>query len=1616
MVATRYVNYPYILPIGTYNYPTYQDAISNANNGDMIEIYNETTDTSGNTYITNLISFVYQSNNPPLNTTNEALLDNDASIEFIVALLIANNNAVNQLINGKTISVVYNGIPFNLIIMKQGTIIQSNGISISLRNNIKLTESILFGISTDINNFGFYIKKIDISNFNTNDYFNSTTNTYNSISNNDNVFYDGSGNIILYDASGNELSLNSVSILPIDSNNKIYLNIIFPETSNVISASSLSDQFLQMGKVEYYYKPINYCITKSQKTKKKFIFELSTSGVFVLRDYRNPFEYAIDNNVYYDQTTIVQTNKRSSNVLYSGGMIPMKGLYNGWRFYQDSFSILNWNLYNNKKDKDISQESLQYFWIIVNRIDNNPLNLQPVTLELSSFAFTTNMYTPVIGNANAAFSGQQILWYSPTRVISPPNNTQFNLIPSTLTNNIRIMLSDSSYIVSSLTNVNIILDGNNYNLYIQSYGYSTYDGTVFNIALNQVKDPTIPELNQIYLNNSFGYNLLVNKFINNSYRDMSGNYINTNSAYPIDYTTGAFDNSGNLITNYEGWLFNSGTMMSLDLYNSTEDYNNFHTIFIEIIVNKNSNVNIGAFYRNTLNLLNSTNVSNPSGTYLIDASGNYQYNMYQEHQILYIGNDPFSIESTIASPGIFTVNLVNNNNTYYSGNYSYQITYVTINNGEIISLNSLVSVIVTNNNIAQLTLPLSTDNRVININIYRTKKGGVTLYLLATVANNSNNSIYNDIISDTYLQNIFYPVSNTYTDGYVQPYFYSLNNALKRVNLNNAFSGTKPLSGPLNSLLLTVGSNSDIEIVSYGYKIKGFAPVKYDTRWSSIYANPLVRNIYGYFTIQKSAQVQLNESIDIEDNTAFTVKAYGNFISGSYQKNLNNYTNNTFINNVNVTLNKKAVNSALYILDSINYNYYNINTDGLKYKTSAVACVDANGNVVYNNGLISGVLVNNKYIIGNYKAISINNGQVYTVNNLSPNTFITNYDGSITPTTSNTKIFSKNSGINAVMVQGMYAALFKTFNKSLSIINNNLVGFVSETYDSVPRPTPITATLTGILITNNNFVGINYSCYIVTFITAIGETDSSIQSNTVVQGSTKYQNKLIVPISDDSRVIGRNIYRSDNANMFYLVGTINNNINVQFYDSFLGTPVIAPDMLALESASTDGKTARLLLYPDPANPLPISGLTPFYVYYYSFTYYNVTTGMETPPSLESEITVPPTTCLAIINIPIPTLDIQNTYTLSGVRIYRRYLRGGNPQLLTAIPNFTTFIYIDGATDASIISSPYIGSFGLITNNNIISLQYVNSTDFVLPLINNYSLNLTQGQYVGTTLVYSQYLYKVTYVTFNGETESGDFYTIINQNTTAAKILLTVPISNNSKVIGRNIYRTISNGSIFYLINRISDNITTIFIDDIADSSIDTSFILSNINTTLISAPVINTSASTQGNEDALPILLASAINETNLDASYSPFFNLYQASGRLANDYSEYTVNKRNNQLELATVQMNLENIQIVFKCKLRGSIYDISSNSKLTYFNRTMITKKMAEIIFGSFSCFNVSGQPQTLIREVIRDKNNIFGFDELGHQMLMIDNAKNMFGNYLVNKEIQYEIIIKVVLVQKN
>jgi hypothetical protein len=54
-------------------------------------------------------------------------------------------------------------------------------------------------------------------------------------------------------------------------------------------------------------------------------------------------------------------------------------------------------------------------------------------------------------------------------------------------------------------------------------------------------------------------------------------------------------------------------------------------------------------------------------------------------------------------------------------------------------------------------------------------------------------------------------------------------------------------------------------------------------------------------------------------------------------------------------------------------------------------------------------------------------------------------------------------------------------------------------------------------------------------------------------------------------------------------------------------------------------------------------------------------------------------------------------------------------------------------------------------------------------------------------------------------------------------------------------------------------------------------------------------------------------------------------------------------------------------------------------------------------------------MVREVTRTGQNTYGVDENGYKMDMLNNEKNSNGTYIVSKEIQYEIIFKVSLVQK-
>ena len=61
------------------------------------------------------------------------------------------------------------------------------------------------------------------------------------------------------------------------------------------------------------------------------------------------------------------------------------------------------------------------------------------------------------------------------------------------------------------------------------------------------------------------------------------------------------------------------------------------------------------------------------------------------------------------------------------------------------------------------------------------------------------------------------------------------------------------------------------------------------------------------------------------------------------------------------------------------------------------------------------------------------------------------------------------------------------------------------------------------------------------------------------------------------------------------------------------------------------------------------------------------------------------------------------------------------------------------------------------------------------------------------------------------------------------------------------------------------------------------------------------------------------------------------------------------------------------------------------------------------------IISEPATMVREVTRTGQNTYGVDENSYQMDMLNNEKNSNGIYVVSKEIQYEIVFKVSLVQK-
>jgi hypothetical protein len=602
--------------------------------------------------------------------------------------------------------------------------------------------------------------------------------------------------------------------------------------------------------------------------------------------------------------------------------------------------------------------------------------------------------------------------------------------------------------------------------------------------------------------------------------------------------------------------------------------------------------------------------------------------------------------------------------------------------------------------------------------IYRTvANDSLSVYKFVLQIFDNTTLTITDSIPDYQLGAIL-PTTNTASSGTVEVtqggYFSQLNpNVINSLDNYSLFIGSNiPNNEIFTSLYINAANNTDIEILSYGYKMRGYPPIHMQTRWSTITNTPLINNVSGFLTIEKDAFSIASAQETIVD-AKFKVVAYGDFIKGNY---LQNPLSTEYADiRVNIEVNKAAVQNALFFLKSSDLNNYTIRIDGLQYQSNGVAITDANGTIKTNYVTFG----DTKYIMGDL-----------TIDNHTEATYIN--------TINNQKIFTRNGGLNPVLLQGVYAAIFKAFNKSGSILNPSLLSTVNNLASEVYKPNVPSAQLTND-VSNNLEIGGVYS-YRVTYYTSAGETESSLESNYVTQSTTDMKKIIItLPISQDIRVLGRKIYRRrviTNLTSHLYIASVANNTDTNYIDDIINpinSTTAAPSLAYLTSndSSYSVLTAARLMDIVP------SVLTSNATYQYKVTYYklNGNTVTETLPSEAStQLVMPPSACKIIVNIPICPVD-----GITGRRIYRTINSGTTFVLVGVVPDNVTSLYIDNMSDSTVDMTATAPTVSTLPSINTPLLTYVGGNKFTYIYTKLVSSNLLTG---------GSYIYKFTYEVYN----------------------------------------------------------------------------------------------------------------------------------------------------------------------------------------------------------------------------------------------------------------------------
>ena len=1671
---TRNVNYITLIDTDINKYYThYIDAINAANDEDIINIYQDIT---GNTNPSDnlFISFTYKKSVEP-----EPINKLDELGKFLYTFLASTNPKITNL-QSKQIYLNYENNIFKLGLLKtvNDFILASNtfiGSKITLSTIPTNTGSsqyqILIGIADNLVfnnkdvNAGMFIKVINTINFNSSD----SIGPQNLIVNNN--VYDLNINLEMI------LSDRSADLTKIEFYNKLY-NLINTHTFNKINI------------------PNNYILSKLRE--KTYVIVLPSDNILLLIDPGRYIEYSInqlsfnrDQNIisYNDEYSQNNIINRSCAELCNKGQTIKKGIFNGWKLNKINSNFISYNLYDKIYDFDISKQQLQYFWIV---ITSPNLTTQSINIKING-----NTYTKTID----IILGTNIYWYSPN-TFTPPSSSQFNFYVTPISFN-KINFTSSILYVNSI-NINTIDNTTQNDFFIESYGYSV-PSTFYSFALTRKNNSAYS--NQICLDNQANWNLLINKIIE------------YDSNLPMEPP-----NDISIISN--GWYFNSDIDYKIKLLDySNIIYSDLYTLFIEVLINSSTI----SFY------VNAFGKSIPITSDI------------PQRKVIYFKSSPLELETYISAPDNYSmtakISTTILNDVYCQdiepGTYFYTITYVTMNDGisgeTTGNITSDGNKVLTNIHIGigkgrvELTqFPTLPNSFVIGINIYRAQldsSGSLGKFLLLDTlfGNLPVGFIYYDIKGNNFLgkeiPSINTTNNNTYNP-YSSTYFTYLNQTkldIKSIDTNLSITGNTKLG----DLLINIGNNTNIEIISYGYKVYGLPPVHFMTRWSSIENNTMIYNIDKFLIIQKDFINMTEPSSQIAPDAKFKVKAYGDFISGKYFWNTLTKQYNDIVVNVNV--NKYAIKNAFYFLDSADMSNYTIKIDNLSQKntpyiTDSVAIVDNLGNPVkfINSANYRCQTLNGKYIIPNFNFDEFGN-------------IIPNYTSSsylVKPI-----IFNKNGGIQPVLLQSVHAALFKEFNKSGSILNNSIFNSFNQDIPEIVKPdSPYVSYSTSL---SSNLIDGAYYSYRITYFTKNGETEASIESNSIIANNYKIQ--VIIKTSTDISVIGCKIYRrilNKNSNNFIFIDSIkyiyaiqsfnitltddynidslakiqqplyinigpittvisnNGNLNgtytyaysyfvINTNDTIFETNISELTVINCTSAQiqltipishefsnyinnnnnnsygiyiyrqdnslsqlkllhtynidTNSNIPMNIIYTDNTlnnqnTQIPgqntnfitsirllknIIGYLTSIAYTYAYSYFVISNSvnLETNISLLSDVTINNPSSV-ILNIPISrefSNYINNNYyniTKYGRYIYRvigtkdEIIDSSKLKLLDTIFDNSTTIYIDNISDDMFNNngkSPVIQS--TLSSITAPSLTYLHN-----PII--YTEELSENN----LLPNCTYLYKFTYSTGysvdSGETLPSDVTNSVTQLDVPFKILINIPISPDPNVNIRNIYRSNNINGPFKFLTSIPDNLTTIFIDDINDDYLGISIPDIPVYTITWNAPEINTTAPSSdilSNTNSIYNLIESNIKEFNRPVADSESFKLYVNSDRYAQDLS---ISSSSN-----IIDMQLENMEINIKCKLRGLLYQ-NTNSGIS----KVLTKNIAETIFGTYHKTTIYGEPDTLVKMVTRDGNNIYGYDEFHNKFDMLNNIKDVNGNYISKNEIQYSIDFVISLVQKS